>query len=736
MTADLAISLPRRLTIGLSGLALTGGLASAVFVFYRFARDAYLTSRDEGLIDAGSPIPELAVPAGAGLVILAISAVLALSKPAWLPWLIRCVVAACAGVVASLAALSGETRAAAAFAGIAVWAWWTGGAVLLVLPAPALTSWPRAAVETGLGIALLSFLTLAVSLAAALTDATLLLILVLPVVLATTVRWRHGWRLWCPEDEEPPRPLEAFLEAAAVSLIAIALVVTFGVSLAPQTQFDALHYHFAMPRIFLWEGGFVERPDILQSYFPLGLEMAYVVAYWLGGEATMTLLHWLFAPLLAAALWAAGNALFGRGAGALAATVFLLAPLILSESFGASSDLAMTFWLLAAALALVLYTRSPSAGAAVFAGLCAGLALTFKIVSGLYILPLAGVFLVAVGWERRRLDLQAVRELVAFAAAGLTAGLPWLLIRLEQTGNPVFPLFNNAFKSERWPPVHERLDLWLFGIGHSASDLASVLWEISVHPWRFGQGIPTWSVGLPAMLVVCAVALLAPAARNRAQVLFLLLAAMSLLSWFFLSQYHRYGLPPFAMLAIVGSGGLLTILRRLPTPAAWAAATSLAALTFAGGLALTLLLVVPRPYPTDFLLGRESVDEFRDRTTAGYPTLLFLDEATAESGEGSAILGFAFNYFVRAPMYEWDLPPELSPFTRIVRSGLEGRDLARALTANNIRWLLVRTQPMFEGEPWPPDWLANSVLSPSFLSRHTEVAFEKYDVIVYRILEP
>jgi hypothetical protein len=48
----------------------------------------------------------------------------------------------------------------------------------------------------------------------------------------------------------------------------------------------------------------------------------------------------------------------------------------------------------------------------------------------------------------------------------------------------------------------------------------------------------------------------------------------------------------------------------------------------------------------------------------------------------------------------------------------------------------VRTEPVFEGEQWPPGWLAESVLSPEFLALHTEVAFEKYDVIVYRVLEP
>ena len=91
--------------------------------------------------------------------------------------------------------------------------------------------------------------------------------------------------------------------------------------------------------------------------------------------------------------------------------------------------------------------------------------------------------------------------------AGLAIGLPWLLIRFAQTGNPVFPLFNNVFKSAKWPPIHERFDLWLYGIGHDPGDLATVLWEVSLHPWRFGQEMPTWSIGLTAMLIVAVVTL-------------------------------------------------------------------------------------------------------------------------------------------------------------------------------------------------------------------------------------
>jgi hypothetical protein len=736
VTPDLAIPRPRRLVTGLSGLTATAAFAAGAFVVYRFAGDAYSTARDEKLIGDGGPIPELAVPAGAGLTVLLVCFLLSFVRPAWLPWVTRGVLAACAGVAVVLAVVSGETRATAAFGLIAVWAWWTGGAVLLVILRVALTSWARIAIETGLGIALLSFLTLAVSLPMLLSDLSLVAILLLPALLAAAVRWRSGWRLWLPGATEPASPLEAFLESAVVALMAIALVVTFGVSLAPQTHFDALHYHFAMPRVFLWEGGFVERPDIIQGYFPLGLEMAYVPAYWFGGEATMTLLHWLFAPLLVPVLWATAKAAFGRGAGALAAAVFALAPLVLAESFSASSDLAMTFWLVAAASMVLLYLKAPSGGAALLAGLCAGLALTFKIVSALYILPLAGAFLAAVLLSRRSMTAPALRDLSAFVAAGLAIGLPWLLIRLVQTGNPVFPLFNNVFKSAKWPPIHERFDLWLYGIGHAPGDLASVLWEVSLHPWRFGQEMPTWAIGLTAMLIVAAPALLAPVARNRGQVLLLALAVAGLVLWFLLSQYHRYGLPAFALLVILGAGGVNAILHRLPRLPASLAAMSLAGVTYAGGLGLMLLLVIPQPYPTDFILGRESVEEFRDRTTAGYPALRFVDEAAVRNREEAAILGYAFNYFVRTRMYDWNLAPELSPFTRIARSGLRGSELARALTQSNIRWLLVRTQPVFEGEQWPPGWLAESVLSPEFLALHTEVAFEKYDVIVYRVLEP
>ena len=736
MTTSGATFARRRLAGGVASICLGAAAVWVLFIVARFTRDAYRSADAAALINNGAPIPELAIPLGIALGLLATALLVFTVRPRWLPAVKGLVIVSSIATGAGLAISSGEAAGVAAFAGLVLWSWWVGGAVLQAFDASgALGSWARAAIETGLGLALLSFMVLAVALLGALSDTSLAAVLIGLPILATLGRIRLGQPLW-RQSGTVDSGGAAFWELAALALIGTALVVTFGASLAPQTHFDALHYHFAMPRVLLAEGGFVERPDIIQSYFPLGLEMAYVPAYWLGGETPMTLLHWLFAPLTAGVLWAAADRVFERGAGAYAASLFVLSPLVLGESITASSDLAMSFWLIAALLALVIYIERPGGHTAALAGLCAGLSLTFKIVSALYIMPVAAVFALALFGRRPRDRESLAREGMSFAAAGVAVGLPWLLIRLVQTGNPVFPLFNNVFKSDKWPPIHERFDLWLYGIGHGAGDFGRVLWEVTLRPGDFGQDIPSWSIGAAALMLPAVLIALPSIARDRTRSLVLALAILSALSWFYLSQYHRYGLPAFALMALFSGAVIALLLRRAPRLLGAQAGAILLSCLFAAGLALSLLYVDPAPYPTDFVLGRESPAEYRDRTTAGYAALLFVDSATTGTQEEAAILGYPYNYFVRARMFDMELPREISPFRRAAESGLKDDSLALALIDANIRWLVVRSEPIAPGQEWPPAWLAAGVLSPDFLAGHTEVAFEKYDVVVYRILDP
>jgi hypothetical protein len=309
-------------------------------------------------------------------------------------------------------------------------------------------------------------------------------------------------------------------------------------------------------------------------------------------------------------------------------------------------------------------------------------------------------------------------------------------LRWLQTGNPVFPLYNAVFSSDKWPAVNERFDLDQFGIGTAPEDLVSFWWEASVDPSRFGQQTPDWLIGLPLLLSLGAVLML-PRLRDREAILWMAAALACIVSWFFLSQYHRYGLPAFALLSLPAAFALVEALRVLIANVAVRSVvmTGLVAVWFGAGIVVAIgaFSLTPDRFPAEVLLGRESREEFRRTGIPDYAAIAYFDAQTRGTDEAGALLGFPYNYFALNRLYDVIVPAELSPFRRIVESGLAPDELANALIEANIRWFVYDARNPFLAEVWPPEWLAHTVLSPEFLERHAEVAFEEDGVFVYWI---
>jgi hypothetical protein len=695
-----------------------------------FAISAYRTARDDGLLDP-RPLLELELAFVGGVLAVGVPAVVAAFRPMTrLPLSLPAVVGV--ALCGLLAITSRQVVEVAVFVGLLAWSWYVGWRLLALLDpaAEVLDGVARPAVETGTGLVILSYAVLSLGLLGLITTVALVLTLV-ALPLAVTLVSRPRIAAVTPLDlsyEGQP------LEVAVLGLLSISLVASFGVSLAPQVQFDALHYHFAMPRFLIDYGRFVERPDIIQSYFPLGLEMAYVPALRFGGETTMTLLHWAFAPMTIAVVWRAADRAFGRPSGALAAAVAFLAPLAFIEASSASSDLAMVFWLAAAAAALASYASRPGWQAAILAGAFGGAALTFKLVSAVYILPLAGAFAVLLALSRRR-PREVLREGCAFAFAGLGLGSPWLVLRWVQTGNPVFPMYNNIFRSDKWEPVNERFDLWLYGIGHGLTEAGRVWLEVTREPSLFGQYLPAWAVGIAPLAFAAAIVGVPLAVRTRQSFVYLALAVLFALSWFLVSQYHRYGLPAYVLMAVAAAPALVFALKGLPQRAVAFIGGALVFVWSTAALAAGMAALEPGPYPRDVVLGRESREAYSDRAIPNYGPLVFLDRVTRDRDEHAAVLGYQYNYFMRNRLYSMLEPAPLSTFRRVIDQGLPAAETARALREAGIYWLVVDWTPLFPGE-WPPRYLAEGVLSPEFLADHTVQVFEKHNVVVYRIVGP
>jgi hypothetical protein len=341
---------------------------------------------------------------------------------------------------------------------------------------------------------------------------------------------------------------------------------------------------------------------------------------------------------------------------------------------------------------------------------------------------------------------------VAFALPAIATGAPWLLLRLAETGNPVFPFFNDIFHSSKWPPVNERFDLYLYGIGHGWRRVVEVWWEATVRPGRFGQALPAWSLGLPLLSCLAAIPAalsgvwsLAPSSSSSltrrgtnglegTRRIFTALAFLAFGAWFIGSQYHRYALPAVTLLALPAAAALWAALKIVASKHAALLSALFLGSWFVLSIGVALATFRPDPYPTRFLLGEETRPAYRERVIPDYLPISFLNGENVTASDQGLIYGYPYNYFSAIPLFDTNLPATLSPGRRIAESGLAPAELARALVGERVRWLVVDRSLPIEDQQYSR-WLFDTLLAPDFLARYTGQVYERYNVVVYRIAD-
>lgn len=243
----------------------------------------------------------------------------------------------------------------------------------------------------------------------------------------------------------PFDPVQGVLLALLFTLIGAAVLLC----LTPPVCRDGLVHHLAIPKIYLEHRKMVELPHLEFSYYPMNLDLLYLIPLAFGTDIVPKMIHLAFGLLTAASLY---RYLLRRTHRALAlygALFFLSIPLILKLSTTVYVDLGVIFFA-SASLILLLRWRETGYGLRllVLSGVSCGLALGTKY-SALLILPLLTL---AVPFLLTRAKLRpgallkkASANSIIFFLAALLAFLPWMIRNVYWKGNPIHPLYQTLF---------------------------------------------------------------------------------------------------------------------------------------------------------------------------------------------------------------------------------------------------------------------------------------------------
>jgi len=294
-------------------------------------------------------------------------------------------------------------------------------------------------------------------------------------VLLAAWQGRRHMETWCVPPRFDGRVLAWVLVAAAAAIwISGAVceparagsVPTHRYDLDRDERYDVLEYHLQVPREHYEAGRIRPLTHNVYSYYPLGLEMLYLMAMCLRGGAyagmfAAQFLHGGLAAMTVAALFLAlrkAEPTRARSAAVLLATT----PAVLYLSRMAMVEMGELFYLAMAMLWLREWLSAASWRSAACAGLMLGGSCAVKYLSvGLVVGPVLAAMIAAV------LILRRWRQAWHLAAAGAAALLllaPWLVWNTVSTGNPVFPLATRVFGRGHW--AAESQQRWING--HSA----------------------------------------------------------------------------------------------------------------------------------------------------------------------------------------------------------------------------------------------------------------------------
>jgi hypothetical protein len=332
----------------------------------------------------------------------------------------------------------------------------------------------------GIGLNLLSLMTLAIGLAGGLQQRWIFGVVAVVIVGIAAARRGDLSKLFFGDNEtgtldQASTVGENTQDSRWLRRVGIGFAIPFAVvillgSFLPPWHFDVREYHAQVPKEWYQQGSIGVMPHNVYGNMPLGAEMHQLIGMqlinrpdaWWWGTLVGKVVIGIFAILTALAIYALGRRYFSRAAGTVGAYLFLSIPWIGWVSMAGLIESASTFYLTMTIFALARWlelARGEARGLAAVAGFMAGAAVACKYPALLFVVVPGGLILLTSMVWHRDFDWKTITVYSVCVAigCGLWFGKNWVF-----TGNPTYPLLYDLFggsiwtaaKDAQWSAVH------------------------------------------------------------------------------------------------------------------------------------------------------------------------------------------------------------------------------------------------------------------------------------------
>jgi 4-amino-4-deoxy-L-arabinose transferase-like glycosyltransferase len=428
-------------------------------------------------------------------------------------------------------------------------------------------------------------------------------------------------------------------------------------SLVPPVSKDELVHHLALPKLYLKHGGMYEIPFMPFSYYPMNLQLLYMIPLYFGNDIVPKLMHFTFGLLTAWLIFAYLRSRTTTLYGLLGALLFLSIPVIVKLSTTAYVDLGVVFFTTASLLLLFKWADKGFklkylAASALSCGLAMGT--KYSALICFFLLTLAVPFINARFTPRTKVSLlRSVRFTLIFFFVATLAFSPWMIRNYSWTKNPLHPLFAHWFQQQTTvasensgPDSESQSGLGVFSIRKGVYHETG--WQMALVPIRVffegRDGSPQHFDGKlnPFLILLPFFAFYRAREAESLKKEKMILLAFSVFCFGFAFftvdlriRYISAIIPPLVILSVLGAKGLSSnlvgFLRKRPNLRfSWAF------------LVLALPIAYNAPYlvnqfayvdPFRYLSGELSRDEYIARFRPEYDAMKFVNESLPEDAK-------------------------------------------------------------------------------------------------------
>ena len=514
--------------------------------------------------------------------------------------------------------------------------------------------------------------------------------------------------------------LKGLLIGCLILLIASIVILAS----VPPVSRDALTHHLAIPKLYIKHGGIYEIPNAKWSYYPMNLDLLYIIPLYFGNDIIPKYIHFVFALLTAVFIFRYLSKRLDNVYALLGAFLFLSLPIIIKLSITAYVDLGLIFFSFAALFYFLKWINHEfKLKFLLISAFWCGLGLGTKY-NGLIVLFLLTLFTVFIYTRNSAVidkkQLKAIGFGTVFMLAAIIVFSPWAIRNYIWTSNPIYPLYNSRFNDEK----AESIEIATGDSSNGATEESNILarknkgswghfavrkivfkekgWQIALIPLRiFFQGEddnPKYFDGRlnPLLFFLSIFAFFhirkdSSKLKTEKGVLFAFSILFFLYAFFQVDMRIRYigpVIPALVVLSMLGLNDLTTIVRKhfaSNSKTIWLAAVNLVVLSFFCLNIFYLFQQYRIVNPLSFIEGRVERDAYIERYRPEYAAIQFANKHLPDDAKILGIfLGRRGYYCDRDMIFDFEL------FKKSVQQSVSPEDLTAILKKSGITHLLVR----------------------------------------------